>query len=90
MAGGEGLIAAVSIGRNPTFDGQALAVEAFLLDYAGELRGREMRLELAEWVRAQRRFETPAALVEQIGRDVEQIRSAMSSVDRRPAAPVGE
>ncbi len=89
---GNGLIAAVSIGRNPTFDGQVLTVEAFLLDYGneGELRGHKMRLELAEWVREQRRFETPAALVEQIGRDVELIRAAISVVDRRPAAAVGD
>ncbi len=68
------LSAAISIGRNPTFEQSEITVEAFLLDYSGDLYGRPMRLEFLEWIRPQQRFESTASLVEQIERDVARTR----------------
>jgi riboflavin kinase / FMN adenylyltransferase len=66
--------AAVSIGVRPTFvTGRGLLVEAFLLDFAGDLYGRELRLEFLERTRGERRFESVDALVEQMHADVRQI-----------------
>jgi riboflavin kinase/FMN adenylyltransferase len=63
--------AAVSIGVRPTFGtGRALLVEAYLLDYEGDLYGRELRIDFLERLRGERRFESPEALVEQMTRDV--------------------
>jgi riboflavin kinase/FMN adenylyltransferase len=66
--------AAVSIGVRPTFvTGRGLLVEAFLLDFDGDLYGRELRLEFRERTRGERRFESVEALVEQMHDDVRQI-----------------
>jgi riboflavin kinase/FMN adenylyltransferase len=67
-------VAAVSIGVRPTFvTGRGLLVEAFLLDFDGDLYGRELRLEFVDRIRGEKRFETVEALVEQMGRDVDEI-----------------
>jgi riboflavin kinase/FMN adenylyltransferase len=66
--------AATSIGVRPTFvTGRGLLVEAFLLDFEGDLYGRELRLEFLERTRGERRFESVEALVEQMHADVRQI-----------------
>src|ERR1700754_848582 len=66
--------AATSIGVRPTFvTGRGLLVEAFLLDFDGDLYGRELRLEFIDRIRGERRFESADALVDQMKRDVEDI-----------------
>jgi len=78
-ARGERLQAAMSIGVRPTFDGQVRALEAHLLDWAGDLRGRELEVELVDWVRPQERFETHAALVAAMERDLAQVRRRLAA-----------
>ncbi len=68
--------AAVSIGVNPHYGGRERRIEAFLLDYDGDLYGRQLRLELWERLRDERVFESEAELVVQIARDVERTRAA--------------
>lgn len=72
--------AALSIGVNPHYGGDERRIEAFLLDFAGDLYGRQLRLELWERLRDEEAFETEAALIQQIGEDVARARAA-----RRPA-----
>lgn len=72
---GERHIAAISIGRNPTFEQEALTVEAFLLDFDEDIYDRSIRLEFLRWLRAQERFDGPHALVEQMNKDIERVRS---------------
>jgi len=75
QVGGENRLAAVNVGVRPTFKtGRGLLVEAYLLDFEGDLYGRELRLDFLERLRGERRFESVEALVEQMGTDVEQIR----------------
>jgi riboflavin kinase/FMN adenylyltransferase len=63
--------AAVSVGVRPTFiTGRGVLVEAYLLDYEGDLYGRELRLAFLARLRGERRFDTVEALVEQMHRDV--------------------
>jgi riboflavin kinase/FMN adenylyltransferase len=71
--------AAVSIGINPHYGGSERRVEAFLLDYSGDLYGRHMRLELWQHLRAERAFANEEELIARIARDVEETRAA-----RRP------
>jgi riboflavin kinase/FMN adenylyltransferase len=71
---------ALSVGVNPHYGGHERRVEAFLLDYHGDLYGRHLRLELWARLREERVFDSEAALVEQIGRDVEQARAASRPV----------
>jgi riboflavin kinase / FMN adenylyltransferase len=72
--------AAVSIGTNPHYGGQERRIEAFLLDFDGDLYGKRLVLELWEWLRDEAVFESEQALVEQIGRDVERTRAAVRPV----------
>jgi riboflavin kinase/FMN adenylyltransferase len=68
--------AAVSIGTNPHYGGHERRIEAFLLDYAGDLYGRRLVVELWERLREERVFSSEAELIAQIGRDVEATRRA--------------
>jgi riboflavin kinase/FMN adenylyltransferase len=71
LAGGRRWNAITNIGYRPTFGASdELSVETFLLDpFTGETPGR-IRLEFLWRVRDERKFESPAALKEQILRDV--------------------
>jgi len=70
----------VSVGVRPTFDtGRGLLVEAYLLDFEGDLYGRELALEFHERLRGERRFDSVDALVEQMARDVERTREVVGS-----------
>ena len=60
---GETHIAAVNVGVRPTFKtGRGLLVEAFLLDFDGDIYGRELRLDFLERLRGERRFDSVDAL----------------------------
>jgi len=68
--------AAVNVGVRPQFEtGRGELIEAFLLDFEGDLYGTVLRLEFLRRLRGERRFESVDALVEQMGRDVLQARS---------------
>lgn len=70
--------AAVNIGVNPTFGGDPdrtpLQVEAFILDFEGELYEERLRIELWDRLRDEERFDSVDDLVAQIARDVEDTR----------------
>ena len=68
--------AAVSIGVNPHYGGAERRIEAFLLDFEGDLYGERLIVELWERLREERAFASEAELVEQIARDVEATRAA--------------
>jgi riboflavin kinase/FMN adenylyltransferase len=72
--------AAVSIGTNPHYGGTERRIEAFLLDFQGDLYGRRLVLELWERLRDERAFPSEADLVAQIARDVEATRAATRPV----------
>jgi riboflavin kinase/FMN adenylyltransferase len=68
-------VAAVNVGVRPTFKtGRGLLVEAYLLDFEGDIYDRELRLDFLERLRGERRFDSVEALVEQMGRDVSETR----------------
>jgi riboflavin kinase/FMN adenylyltransferase len=69
--------AAISIGVNPHYGGRERRVEAFLLDFAGDLYGRRLVVELWRRLREERAFESEAELVAQISRDVDETRAAV-------------
>jgi riboflavin kinase/FMN adenylyltransferase len=68
--------AAVSIGVNPHYGGVERRIEAFLLDFEGDLYGTWVRLTLWRHLRDERAFESEDELVAQIARDVEDARAA--------------
>jgi riboflavin kinase/FMN adenylyltransferase len=64
--------AALSIGRRPTFyaDQELSLLEAYLLDFDGDLYDEPARVEFVAHLRSQAKFETAQSLSEQMGRDV--------------------
>jgi riboflavin kinase/FMN adenylyltransferase len=69
--GGEEHLAAVNVGVRPTFQtGRGLLVEAFLLDFEGDLYGRTLSLDFIGRLRGEQRFDSAEALIEQMDRDV--------------------
>jgi riboflavin kinase/FMN adenylyltransferase len=68
--------AAVSIGVNPHYGGTERRVEAYLLDFEGDLYGRRLIVELWQRLRDERAFASESELVEQIADDVERTRKA--------------
>jgi riboflavin kinase / FMN adenylyltransferase len=76
----EGRPAAVSIGVRPTFEtGRGELIEAYLIDFEGDLYGSTLRLDFLARLRGERYFETPSALVGQMERDVAQTREIAAS-----------
>jgi len=68
--------AAISIGTNPTFDGQDRVVEAYALDRDDlELYGVHVGVDFAARLRGMERFGSAAELAEQMRRDVDQART---------------
>jgi riboflavin kinase / FMN adenylyltransferase len=72
----DGHRAAISIGTNPHYGGDERRIEAFLLEFAGDLYGERLRLELWQRLRDEQAFASEAELVAQIDRDVEATRQA--------------
>ncbi|MDP9262332.1 MAG: riboflavin biosynthesis protein RibF [Actinomycetota bacterium] len=72
--------AAISIGTNPHYGGTERRVEAFLLDYAGDLYGRRLVIELWERLRDEAAFGSEAELIEAIEIDVARTRAAVPPV----------
>jgi riboflavin kinase/FMN adenylyltransferase len=68
--------AAVSVGMNPHYGGTERKIEAHVLDYAGDLYGQRLVVELWERLRDEQAFDSERALVEQIARDVAAARAA--------------
>jgi riboflavin kinase/FMN adenylyltransferase len=75
--------AAVSIGVRPTFNtGRGELIEAYIIDYEGDLYGRELCLEFLERLRGERRFDTREALIAQMHSDVERTRELIQALAR--------
>ncbi len=77
--GGQRLAAAISIGTNPTFAGTERRVEAFVLDFDGDLYGERVGLDVVARLRGTERYDDVADLVAQIGRDVEATRAVLAA-----------
>ncbi len=71
---GSRYMAAASIGERPTFPGAGRSVEAFVMDFDGDLYGRELRLELVRRLRDEEKFDSIEQLRLQVDRDVEATR----------------
>jgi riboflavin kinase/FMN adenylyltransferase len=67
--------AAINIGTNPTFGGEPLHAEAFLIDFDGDLIGQPLALEFWERLRDEKRFDSSEDLTRQIKEDVERTRA---------------
>jgi riboflavin kinase/FMN adenylyltransferase len=72
--------AAISVGTAPTFhEPQAAGVEAFLLDFDGELYGEQVALDFIESLRPQKTFADPEALRAQVAADCQRVREVLAT-----------
>lgn len=76
---GRRMPAATNIGYRPTVDGRSLNVEAHLMDFEGDLYGREIQLEIVARVRDERKFPNLQALVAQIRQDIDEVSKLLTS-----------
>jgi len=71
--------AAISVGRTPTFHkDHPVVVEAFLLDFDGELYGEQVALAFVEYLRPQRAFADAEALKMQMAADCDRVRAVLA------------
>jgi riboflavin kinase/FMN adenylyltransferase len=75
-----GRSAAVNVGVRPTFEtGRGVLVEAYLIDFDGDLYGQVLRVAFIARLRGEKRFESVEDLVAQMRRDVEDARELCAS-----------
>lgn len=77
LATGAVVPAVTNIGVRPTFDGTRRVVEAYLLDWEGDLYDQRLRLELLMRLRNERKFNGIDELVAQIRHDVAEARAVL-------------
>ncbi|RME28553.1 MAG: bifunctional riboflavin kinase/FAD synthetase [Deltaproteobacteria bacterium] len=77
---GRPLPAVANLGVQPTFSGSRQRLEVHVLDFQGDLYGRELRVDFMARLRDERRFSDVDALVRQIRQDVDDARACL--VDR--------
>ncbi|MGI8984703.1 MAG: bifunctional riboflavin kinase/FAD synthetase [Acidimicrobiales bacterium] len=77
--------AAISVGRRPTFHagGSPVVLEAYLLDFSGDLYGQPARVSFVGRLRDEERYDSVADLVAQMAADVEATRAALAPVTAR-------
>jgi len=71
-------VAALSVGYRPTFGGTELKVEAFLLDFEGDLYQQRLELRFVRYLHPDIKFATPGDLVRQLKQDVAETRRLVS------------
>lgn len=76
---GQTVVAAVSVGRKPTFGAGECICEAHLLDFDGDLYGTSIELTLDRWIRPQMKFGSAGRLTRQLDHDVATIRQLARS-----------
>ena len=79
-ARGSTLSAVTNVGCRPTFEEEGvLTAEAHLLDFSGDIYGREIEISFRSLLRTERRFSSSTELAEQIARDVAKAREWLKS-----------
>ena len=67
--------AVTNVGTRPTVDGDGVRVEAWLLDYAGDLYIREIELDFYTYLRPEQKFGDLQALRDEIIKNADQARA---------------
>jgi riboflavin kinase/FMN adenylyltransferase len=78
-------VAAISVGTNPTFGREPVHVEAYLLDFDGELHGEPLTVEFWARLRDEERFDSAQALALAMADDVRRTRALVPAPQGRPA-----
>lgn len=68
-----------NIGNNPTFNDRKRSVETYLLDFQGNLYGQELKIDVVERLRSEKKFNSIEELKKQMTADVAQGRAMLES-----------
>jgi riboflavin kinase / FMN adenylyltransferase len=79
-ADGRTYAAATNVGVRPMFvTGRGELIEAYLLDFDADIYGTDLRIAFLKRLRGEKRFDSVEALVEQMGRDVDEAREVAAA-----------
>ena len=78
----------INIGYNPTFGNEELSAEVHLLDFKGDIYGKDITIFFIDRLRDEIKFKSPEELGRQIKKDIERAREILSSHRDGPYAPV--
>jgi riboflavin kinase/FMN adenylyltransferase len=76
------LQAAVSVGYNPTFAGERITVEAYILDYSGDLEGKRVGIDFVSRLRGEKAFDRVEDLVAAMHKDVDRAREILATAEQ--------
>lgn len=79
---GKRMMAAISVGTNPTFSGRTRTVEAFVLDTEADLYGQHVAVDFVEHLRPMSAFSSIDELTAAIARDVDRTRELLAEPGR--------
>ncbi len=82
LADGRVLDGAANLGIRPSFDPPKELLEPFFFDFAGDLYGQTIAVELIAFIRAEAKFDTLAALTAQMARDCDEARRLLDQPSR--------
>jgi riboflavin kinase/FMN adenylyltransferase len=73
--------AAGYVGPRPTFGEDRPVLEAYLLDFTGDLYGEEVEVEFLAYLRPDQTFSDGASLAAQMGKDTEAVRAVLARIE---------
>ena len=78
MVDGRAFSAITNVGNNPTFGNEKKTIETFIFDFDESIYGRPFTLQWVDYIRGEKKFESPEALVAQIEKDIERAKVTLS------------
>lgn len=82
---GKSYPAVTNIGTRPTVSGRGITVEPWILDFEGDLYGREIQLEFYYFLRPEMKFPDLAALQAEIRKNADETRAYFANLDQKEA-----
>jgi len=67
----------LNIGYNPTFDGQQVSAETHIFDFNQDIYGKDIKINLLQYLRDEKKFSGPEDLARQITKDIEQAKDIL-------------
>jgi riboflavin kinase/FMN adenylyltransferase len=88
-AGPERYDGAAYLGTRPTYDDGMPVLEVFLFGFDGDLYGRDIEVEFIDFIRADRKFDSDAALIEQMRADCTRAQEILAAFANQVSDPPG-
>lgn len=77
---GKRYLGLTNVGTHPTFDDYNFNIESFLIDFSGDLYGKQIKIEFLEFLREVKKFDNSTELKKQIDIDFRRVLADKSSI----------